>query len=115
MKVNLDLNKNVCTVTKEQADPRYTRGYAEPESTFLYHVLKALKRQGHDVIKKRMWKDGHMMDREQQYIRTQKYCTTPHFTPGEFAIFNWDYAICDLGEEFNDLKAGESLILRVER
>jgi hypothetical protein len=115
MKVTLDLKNNVCTVTKESGDPRFSGGYALPESTFLYHVLKALKAQGYDVIKKRMWKDGHMVDNTQQYIRTRKYMTTPVNDPHEFAIYNLCYSLEDLGEEFNKIKAGESIELAVIR
>lgn len=113
MKVTLDVKRGVCEVQKEYGDPRFTRGYALPESTFLYHVLKALKAQGYDVIKKRMWKDGHMVDDTQQYIRTRKYMTAPDSTPNEFAIWNTNFAVCDAGEEFNKLKVGESLTLGV--
>lgn len=112
MKVNLDLTKNECIVTKEQGDPRFTRGYALPESTFLYHVLKALKSQGYDVIKKRMWKDGHVVDDTQQYIRTRKW-NSGYDTAGEWAVYNGNYAMYDLGEEFNKACVGEVIYLRV--
>lgn len=110
MKVELNLEKNTCKVTKEAGDPRFTRSnWSLPESTFLYRVLQELKKQGYDVIKKRMVKDGHMVDDTQQYIRTRNYMKISEPTPGEFAIFSHVYAMVDLGEEFNKLKAGESL------
>lgn len=119
MKVELNLEKGYCKVTKEQGDPRFTRGgwSVDAESTFLYHVLKELKKQGYDVIKKRMWKDGHMVDDTQQYIRTRKYMDSEHFAPGEFAIYNDAYALYDLGEEFNELKTGDTMenFIRVAR
>ena len=99
--------KELCKVTKQESDRRYTRGYALPESGFLYTVLQHIKKMGHDVIKKRMWKDGHLVDDTQQYIRTRK------FGKRGFYIFNSAYACCDLGEDFNKLKAGESLELKV--
>lgn len=105
MKVTLNIEKNSCIVEKEPGDKRFTNGgYALAESTFLYHVLQALKEQGYDVVKVRMWKDGHMVDDTQQYIKTRKYMKSPANTPNEFAIYNQNYALYDAGEEFN--KAG---------
>ena len=51
-----------------------------------------------------MWKDGHMVDDTQQYIRDRK---------ATWAIFNDCYAIFDLGEKFNSLKTGECLMLPI--
>lgn len=96
-------------IQKEETDiKRYKHGYAEPESGFLYDVLQILKSQGYDVIKKRMWKDGHLMDETQQYIRTRNLKTG-------FMIFNGNYAIYDAGTEFNGLVPGESLWLLMEK
>jgi hypothetical protein len=114
MKVHLDIKNHYCEVTKEENDPRFSRGYALPESTFLYHVLKALKAQGHDVIKKRMWKDGHMVDDTQQYIRTRKYMKTPDGTESEFCVWNNAYQVYDMGEQFNKIEVGESVVLSVQ-
>jgi hypothetical protein len=113
MIVELNTQKRTCKVTKEAGDKRYTRGYALPESGFLYDVLQALKKQGHDVIKKRMWKDGHMMDDRQQYIRTRGYMTSLKNAAGEFAIFNNYWAMEDAGEEFNKIHPGDSYDLFV--
>lgn len=114
MKVILNIKEKNCQVIKEQGDPRYTHGgWGDAESRFLYHVLKALKAQGYDVIKKRMWRDGHMVDSTQQYIRTREFLDTPKDAEGEFAIHSQGYALYDLGEEFNALKDGESLYLWV--
>lgn len=41
------------------------------ESLLLYHVKTMLLRMGYDVIKKRMWKDGHLVDDSRQYVRTR--------------------------------------------
>lgn len=94
MKVTLDFGYKTCTVLKEEGDPRFhNTDWASAESTFLYHVKKELEKQGYDVIKKRMWKDGHLVDDTQQYIRTRK---------DGFYIYNDYHAICDAGEEFNE-------------
>jgi hypothetical protein len=104
MIVELDLQKHTCRVERQKGDPRFhSSNWALAESTFLYHVLKELKKQGYDVIKKRMWKDGHMVDDTQQYIRTRKWTTWE--AKGEFAIYNLCYATYDAGERFNE--AGE--------
>ena len=94
-----------CIVTKEPGDPVFRNsGWASAESTFLYHVKKALIAQGHDVIKKRMWKDGHMMDERQQYIRTRsRRSPKPHLY-----IWNDSWAVYDAGREFN--YAGEVVL-----
>jgi len=99
MKVQLDFDGNSCNVYKEDGDPRFHCGYSEPESTFLYHVKKELIKQSYDVIKKRMWKDGHLVDDNQQYIRTRKY--GKETSENDFAVYNRCYSIYDAGQEFN--------------
>jgi len=101
MKIKLDFENHVCIVTREDGDPKFRRsGWALPESTFLYHVQQELKKQGYDVIKKRMWKDGHMVDDTQQYVRTRRWGSDP-LGNTEFAIYNTCYAVYDAGEEFD--------------
>jgi hypothetical protein len=96
MRVLLDTYR--CTVRRDKTDPKFYR-----ESTFLHHVKKKLIEQGYDVIKKRMWRDGHMVDDTQQYIRDRK---------NNFAIWYGEYAIRDSREPFNE--NGE-VVLLVER
>lgn len=111
MQVKLNLKKNTCEVIKEKGDPHFSSSnWAEAESTFLYHVLQNLKKQGYDLIKKRMWKDGHLVDETQQYLRTRSW----RGEEGEFCLYNHAYALCDLGLEFNKALPGESLFLAVE-
>ena len=65
------------------------------ESNLLHQVKKHLIKMGYDVIKKRMYKDGHLMgDDETQYIRDRNW---------KFAIYD---SQCDgrcrlLHEEYN--------------
>ncbi len=107
MNVKLDLQTGTCVVTREAGDPlfkpagwlghgNYTNG---PESTFLYHVKRELQKQGYDVIKKRMGKDGHLVDDRQQYLRTRKW--THDGGISEFCIWNSSWQIWDAGERFN--------------
>ena len=50
-------------ITKEKGDPKYRDGgYADGESTLLYNLKKHLNKMGYDLIKKRMHKDGHLVD-----------------------------------------------------
>ena len=69
---------NTCTVIKEKGDPAFSgivngRG----ESLLLHHVKKILNAKGYDLIKKRMWKDGHLVDDLQQYLRARKATGNP--------------------------------------
>jgi hypothetical protein len=65
--------EHVCVVTKEPGDPRFSGVVnAAGESRLLYHIKKELNKRGYDLIKKRMWKDGHLVDSMQQYLRTRK-------------------------------------------
>ena len=86
MKVTVDNDKKLITVTQDTPEEKY-----QNESVFLHHVKRALIRQGFDVIKKRMWKDGHLVDDTQQYIRMRD-CT--------WCIFNPIYAISGLNTRF---------------
>ena len=64
------------------------------ESLLLHRVKLELIRQGHNVIKKRMWKDGHMYgDDTTQYIRERAW---------KFAVYDGEYALRRLYEPYND-------------
>jgi len=66
---------------REQGDPKFygVRG-AKGESNLFHWLRKQLAKGHRDLpsgfpkgwIKKRMWKDGHMVDSMQQYLRTRK-------------------------------------------
>ena len=60
-------------VTREEGDPKYYGVVNGAGESKLLHAIKVeLNKQGYDLIKKRMWKDGHMVDEMQQYLRTRK-------------------------------------------
>jgi hypothetical protein len=68
------------------------------ESTLLHHIKEALIKQGYDVIKKLMWKDGHLVSDTQHYIRTRK------FKPSDadaFCVYDGDYALRFSYEDYN--------------
>lgn len=97
MKVELDLHRHICKVTKEKGDPYFSRSdWSDAESTFLYHVKEELIKQGYDVIKKRMWIDGHLVADSRQYIRTRSTNSDDFLM-----VYNSNYAAVDAGEEFN--------------
>lgn len=69
--MKVELGEHSCTVTRESGDPRISGGAfnAAGESRLLYAVKLAINAQGYEFIKKRMWKDGHMVDEMKQYLR----------------------------------------------
>jgi len=104
MKVDLNIEKGYCKVTKEKGDKYFTRsGYSgQIETVFMHHVKLQLIEQGYDVIKKRIADDpGNLVDDRQHWIRTRKWKGKDN----EFAIFNNQWSIEDSGEAFN--KTGE--------
>lgn len=93
------LGKNRLTVLRENGKKIYN------ESFLLHLIKKELIKQGHDVIKKRMWKDGHLYgDTQTQYIRTRNKKTG-------FMVYDGNYALRFMYEDYN---AGE-LTLLVEK
>ena len=66
---------------REEGDPKFYGVKEAKGESNLFHFLKKQMAAGHkDLpkgfptvwIKKRMWKDGHMVDDMQQYLRTRK-------------------------------------------
>lgn len=83
------------TLTREPGDPRM-----RTESTLLHHLKIKLNTYPSDVgidwIKKRMWRDGHMVDEHQQYIRERR-----ERDGHQWAIYHDSYALRDAGQEFD--------------
>lgn len=94
--MKVELKNNTCVVTREDGDPKF-HGVVNGagESRLLYHIKQELLKQGHKVIKKRMHKDGHMVDDMQQYIRT-----VPGYKPS-FQIHNSNWAVEGADVDFN--------------
>ena len=84
-------------VNKEGKDPR-----VYSESRFFHQVRVTLQSYGYNVIKKLMWKDGHMVSDSQYYIRERK---------GKWAIWYPEYALRFVYEDYN--KEGK-VTLRLE-
>ena len=93
--MQIQLIDNKCIVTREPGDPMvYGKAYGKGESLLLHHIKLKLNAMGFDFIKKRMCKDGHLVDDLQQYIRTRK---APFLM-----LFNQHWAIAGLEEDYND-------------
>lgn len=76
--MKVEIIGHCCKVTAEPGDPKfYGIVNGAGESKLLHHIKKILNAQGFDLIKKRMWKDGHLMDDMQQYLRTRKKSGDP--------------------------------------
>jgi len=96
--MKVELRENQCIVSRESTDPKFYNGggwdKSRPgdigESRLLYHLKKTLNAMGYDLIKKRMAKDGHMVDDHQQYLRTRKPSGDPQ---KDICIYNPDWAI----------------------
>ena len=71
--MRIEFHESYILVFREKGDRAfYGIKNAAGESNLLYAIKKVLNSQGYNLIKKRMWKDGHLVDNMQQYLRTQK-------------------------------------------
>ena len=109
MRVELNFDHRYCKITREPGDSRITRsGYSNQyETTLLYKVKNELKKQGYNLIQKRMWKDGHLVSEHQNYLRTRTW----NGNDGEFCIYNSSWQVEDAGKEYN--RKGEYLFMLV--
>jgi len=96
VKVILDFEESVCRVEREDGPKIYD------ESILLFAVKCSLRAQGHDVIKKLMWKDGHLVSESQHYIRTRKAPTSDSYDQSRFMIWDTEYAIRRVTEPYNE-------------
>jgi hypothetical protein len=106
-----------CYVYRQDTDPAYRPnrcrsswsppGWYGAESRLLHHVLRALNARGYDLIKRRMWRDGHMVGTEHtQYLRSRHVSGTP-----SLCLYHADHAVEIAAESFNVLGR---VVLRVE-
>jgi len=95
MKAEIKMNETgihgTCTVIKEDGDPKFKN-----ESQLLYHLKNLLNTMGFSMIKKRMWKDGHLVSEEQQYLREKKKSSR------QLCIYNSSWQIEGVEKEFNE-------------
>jgi hypothetical protein len=98
--LKVEIKNHACIVTREPGDPRFSGvAKAKGESRLLYHIKNILNAQGYDLIKKRMWKDGHLVDDMQQYLRTRKATGNPE---KDIYIWNGQFAIRGAEEPLNE-------------
>ena len=98
--MELKFNGTVLEVTREAGDPKYYGTLnAAGESRLLYAIKKKLNGMGFDLIKKRMWKDGHLVDGMQQYLRARK---ATGYRDKDIALYNMSWAIDGLNDRFNE-------------
>jgi len=78
--MRFELADHSITIIREEGDPKfYGVVSARGESNLLYRIKRVLNCNGFDLIKKRMHKDGHLVDDMQQYLRTRRESSdTPH-------------------------------------
>ena len=96
--MKIQIKKNVCIASRELNDPIFRGTFeAKGESHLLFHIKKILNAKGYNLIKKRMWKDGHLVDDIQQYLRTRKPSGNPK---KDICIYNSNFAIEGADETF---------------
>lgn len=97
--MKIEFFKTHIIVTRETGDKKYYGVQnAAGESNLLYAIKNQLNKQGYDLIKKRMWKDGHMVDDTQQYLRARKPTGDPM---KNISLYNDHWAINGVDEDFN--------------
>jgi hypothetical protein len=74
-------------------------GWYGAESRLLHHVLRILNARGYDLIKRRMWRDGHMVGTEHtRYLRSRNVRGMP-----SLCIYHADHAVEVAAKSFNKL------------
>lgn len=86
-------------VTREETDKKYYGDqFAAGESRLLFDIKNALNKQGYYLVKKRMHKDGHLVDDIQQYLRTRKRGAGK----ADIHIYSPFFALRGANEDFNN-------------
>lgn len=97
-----------CYVYRQPGDPvlrpnRSRNSWSPPgwyaaESRLLHHVQKTLNRRGYGLIKKRMWRDGHLFGTQHtQYLRSRTLNAVP-----SLYLYHADSAL-EVAENYNVL------------
>ncbi|ODT99465.1 MAG: hypothetical protein ABS79_04475 [Planctomycetes bacterium SCN 63-9] len=98
-----------CYVYREPGDPVFRPnrcrsswsppGWCAAESRLLHNVQKILNRRGYDLLKKGMWRDGHMFGSEHsQYLRSRNLRSVP-----SLYVYHADAALEVAAENYNVL------------
>jgi hypothetical protein len=100
---------STCYAYREPGDPVFrpnrsrnswsAPGWYGADSRLLYNVKKHLNRRGYGLIKKRMWRDGHMFGCDKtQYVRSRNLEASP-----SLYIYHANAALEVAAESFNVL------------
>ena len=108
-------NNMTLDIYREPGDPKFRGGeWGSGESRLLYHIKNQIINNQvinwgdfpTNFIKKRMWKDGHLVDSDQLYLRSRKlYRVDEDGDKIYLAIHNAFWAIRSINDDFN--KDGE--------
>jgi hypothetical protein len=101
--------KNACYLYREPGDPVFRPnrsrsswsppGWYAAESRLLYNAQKILNGRGYGLLKKRMWRDGHMFGTDYtQYLRSRSLKALP-----SLYIYHADSALEVAAESYNVL------------
>ena len=108
--MKVQIGKYQVIIKREKNDPKYYGVVnAVGESRFLFNLKQWLNLHFNcngkiHWIKKRMYKDGHLVDEMQQYIRTSKSVPC---VGGYISLHNNHWAINGLDEDYN---GGEAVL-----
>ena len=98
--MRIEFHKTCIEVFREKGDKAYYGVMnAAGESKLFYAIKNHLNAKGYKLIKKRMHKDGHLVDDMQQYIRTQKPSGDPK---KDIYIVNGMWAIEGAEKSYNE-------------
>ena len=97
----VEIKDNFITLSRTDSDKAAHGGsWGSAESALLNRLKVALNNLGYDFIKKRMYKDGHLVDDSQHYLRARN----KRGSNGILYIFDGSYAIRDSAEDFNNFE-----------
>jgi hypothetical protein len=87
------------TFCRQPGDPKFHGlRFAKGEHALLRFLARWLNARGFDVIKKRAWKDGHLIgDQFQPYLR----CRTPRADVPHVMLWSGFYALRGANEDWN--------------
>ena len=96
MWIELNFLKDRAIIRKEPIDKK-----VYSDSILFYKIKKELQALGFDCVKRLMWKDGHLVDEREHYIRDRK---------GKWVMWNPNYQVRSAYEDYNKGK----VVLRLE-
>jgi len=93
--MRVELKSYSCIVFRDNDSKIYS------ESLFFHKLKTELIKQGYDVIKKQMWKDGHLVDDNQYYVRSRETKENKTDMRRSFAVYDTQYAFQFAYEPYN--------------